>query len=157
MDIVQKYARLALPEMEVLEMEGKTLKEYAREARKRMKSGFWEKMRAEKEQAILDALKNGQSIEVVEAQFKRRVQCAICEKEEEKQILDDEEFYEKVCKVLESTDLLMSPLAKLIDHEVYDKLSERDKQNYILKLSDRFIKMKERYAQEHQYNIELAY
>lgn len=143
--------------MEVQEMEGKTLREYAREARKRMKSGFWQKMREEKEQAILVALENGQSIEAVEAQFKRKIQCAICAKEDEQQILDDEAFYEKVCKVLESTDLLMSPLAKLIDHEIYDNLSERDKQNYILKLSDRFVQMKQRYAEEHPRSFELAF
>ncbi len=143
--------------MEVQEMEGKTLREYAREARKRMKSGFWQKMREEKEQAILVALENGQSIEAVEAQFKRKIQCVICAKEDEQQILDDEAFYEKVCKVLESTDLLMSPLAKLIDHEIYDNLSERDKQNYILKLSDRFVQMKQRYAEEHPRSFELAF
>ncbi len=138
-------------------MEGKTFKEYAREARKRMKSGFWQKMRAEKEQAILEALRNGESIAVVEAQFKRKIQRAICAKEDEQQVLDDEAFYEKVCKVLESSDLLMSPLAKLIDHDVYDNLSERDKQNYILKLSDRFVKMKQRYNEEHPRSIELAF
>jgi len=86
-----------------------------------------------------------------------RHQFRLCAKEDAQKILEDEAFYEKVCNVLESTDLLLSPLAKLIDHEIYDDLNERDKQNYILKLSDRFVKMKERYYEEHPHSIELAY
>ncbi len=138
-------------------MSRKTLREYAQDARARMKSGFWEKIRVEKEQAIAKALETGQNTKLIEAQFKRKIKIAICDKDEEKQILEDEAFYEKVCDVLESNDLLMNPLAKLIDHDVYDCLSEQDKQKYILKLSDRFVKMKQRYDEEHMCSVELAY
>lgn len=100
MNIVQYYDRLTLPEMEVLEMEGKTFKEYAREARKRMKSGFWQKMRAEKEQAILEALRNGESIAVVEAQFKRKFSAQFAQKRTSNKFWTTKHFMKRFAKCL---------------------------------------------------------
>lgn len=137
-------------------MQAKTLKQYAKEARKRMKSGFWTKINEEREKFVAEAVANGQSAEVAREQFKRKIMQRIYNSEETAQVNDDEEFYKKVCEVLETSEFLMSPLSRLIDHSIYDNLNERDRQNYILKLSDRFVIMKERYAEEHPYSLNMV-
>lgn len=137
-------------------MQAKTLKQYAKEARKRMKSGFWTEVNEERGKFVAEAVANGQSAEVANEQFKRKIMQRIYSTEDTAQVNDDEEFYKKVCEVLETSEFLMSPLSRLIDHSIYDNLNERDRQNYILKLSDRFVRMKERYAEEHPYSLNMV-
>lgn len=137
-------------------MQQKTLKQYAKEARKRMKSGFWAKVQEEREAFIAEAVANGQSAEVANEQFKKKIMRKIYSNSDESNVDSDELFYKKVCEVLESSDCLLRPLAKLIDHSVYDNLNDREKQSYILKLSDRFVKMKQRYAEEHPYSMNMV-
>ena len=61
---------------------------------------------------------------------------------------NDQALYEKVCKMLEDDRIIINPINELIDKKYYDSLSIESKQRYILDLSDKYRKMKERYDRE---------
>ena len=65
-------------------------------------------------------------------------------------INDDETkaFNKKVFDLLSKNEDILSPIGKLCDKEIYSKLNEYEKQNYILRLSEKFIKAKELYYKE---------
>ena len=60
----------------------------------------------------------------------------------------DDEFYKKVSKLLSENEFVLNPIMRLIDHDVYDKLSDVAKQNYIYELTDKYNEMKKRYEEE---------
>lgn len=57
---------------------------------------------------------------------------------------ENEEFVKKVVDILNRGNVI-NPLGMLTDHEYYNNLSERERQFYMLTLSDRYIKVKELY------------
>lgn len=58
---------------------------------------------------------------------------------------EDEIFTQKVVNLLEHNPNSMTPLAELIDVEIFKNLSDTEKQNYILTLSEKYLKIKEEY------------
>ena len=60
----------------------------------------------------------------------------------------DEQLYEKVRTMLDSEELVMNPIARLIDRTVYDKMDNEAKQLYVLELAAKFRKLKDRYYRE---------
>ncbi len=58
---------------------------------------------------------------------------------------EDEIFAQKVVNLLEHNPNSMTPLAELIDVEIFKNLNDTEKQNYILTLSERYLKIKEEY------------
>lgn len=58
---------------------------------------------------------------------------------------EDEIFTQKVVNLLEHNPNSMTPLAELIDVEIFKNLNDTEKQNYILTLSERYLKIKEEY------------
>ena len=65
---------------------------------------------------------------------------------------NDQTLYEKVCKMLEDDRIIINPINELIDKKYYDSLSIESKQRYILDLSDKYRKMKERYDRERAFS-----
>lgn len=47
----------------------------------------------------------------------------------------------KIVQIKMNNPDCIDPIGKLIDHKIYDKLSESQKQNYILKLADNYRKI----------------
>jgi len=133
------------------------LKTYAKEARKRLKNGFWETTNAERKMVIQNALENGQDVKVVEEMCRRKIENKIKSIQNTNKNNYEEELYKKVCQIMESDTMLMNPLSKLIDHQVYDDLDEQSKQSYILKLSEQYVEMKKRYKSEHELSIDMAF
>ena len=54
--------------------------------------------------------------------------------------IEDDPLFNKVKKVLEksATELVINPLSQLIDTKTFKKLSDEDKERYMLKLTKRF-------------------
>ncbi len=126
----------------------KTLKEYAKEAKKRLKSGFWKEYhdnlyieikRAEEEGISTSKVKEYYSQKVIES-FKNNDK-------------SDEEFYLKVKKILDEEGEVSNAIGRLTDEEEYNKLSYEEKQRYTLTLSEKYIKAVERYKKENAINI----
>lgn len=58
---------------------------------------------------------------------------------------EDEIFTRKVVQLLEEDPNCIMPLAKLIDIDVFKSLSDVEQQNYILNISERYLKIKEEF------------
>ena len=62
----------------------------------------------------------------------------------------EQELYEKVCKILESEEVVINPIKELVDYKYYNSLSLEAKQKYIFDLSEQYKNMKIRYEKEHE-------
>ena len=66
---------------------------------------------------------------------------------------EDKKFNKKVFDMLSRNEDILCPISKLCDYEVYSKLNDLEKQNYILRLSERFVLAKELYFQYYSEKI----
>lgn len=64
--------------------------------------------------------------------------------------LSDEKFEKKVMNMILSNDLLCNPIGKLVDKAYFNSLSDIQKQQYILSLSEKYNRVKEKYDLECQ-------
>lgn len=64
---------------------------------------------------------------------------------------EDELLWEKVCQIMESDSDSISPISKLIDHSKYDNMDEIARQIYVLKLTDKYTELKQKYLKEKEY------
>ena len=65
--------------------------------------------------------------------------------------VQEQELYNRVCRLLESDSVVINPIQELIDHKYYSSLSLDAKQKYVFELSEKYKEMKERYIKEHQH------
>lgn len=66
----------------------------------------------------------------------------------QKQITDDP-LYNKIKKMLAKDLDTLNPLSQIIEHEIYDGLSNAGKEKYMFKLSKRYATIKEHILGEH--------
>lgn len=122
----------------------KSFKSIAKEAKRRLKSGFWENCKTE----LTDELERARSLGVSESRacryFAGKVSCTI-------KGGGDDAFYEKVRALLLSEGEVSDAIGRLTDHAVYDKLSYEEKQRYTLTLSERYLKALERFRKETEF------
>ena len=60
------------------------------------------------------------------------------------QDIKDDPLYEKVKKLVTRDDFY-SPIAELTDYTIYDKLSQAEKERYVIDLSKRYVELKEHF------------
>ena len=65
---------------------------------------------------------------------------------------EDEKLYNKVCQILNDNIDCIDPLGKIIDFEKLNKLSNIEKDRYIINLRDKYLDMKNRYLKEYNCN-----
>lgn len=123
--------------------EGKTLKQYAREAKKRLKSGFWQDYMKDLGEKIEKASEAGVAPSKVKEYYTYVVSENIKNRKD-----DEEEFYLKVKKILDEEGEISDAIGRLTDKEVFNNLSYNEKQKYTLTLSERYLKAVERYKEE---------
>ena len=123
--------------------EGKSLKEYCREAMKRMKRGFWQNYQRDLQQGFERAEKAGVSTSQVKQYYAERVSEDIKQKQEDK-----EDFYLKVKKLLQEEGEVSNAIGRLTDKEYYNTLSYEEQQRYNLNLSEKYLQAVERYRKE---------
>jgi hypothetical protein len=121
----------------------KSLKQYCREAKKRLKSGFWERYRENLEKELEQAKTIGVPESKVREYFTYTVTNGIEEKKDSEQ-----DFYIKVKTLLDSEGEVSNVIGRLTDKEYFDTLSYEEKQRYSLTLSERYLKALERYKKE---------
>ncbi len=124
--------------------EQKSLKQYAREAKKRMKSGFWEKYRNELNEELERAKSTGVSESRVRDYFEQKARIIIKNNGKD----ESEEFYAKVKKILDEEGEIPNAIGRLTDKKVYDALDYEEKQRYTLRLSAKYLEALERYRRE---------
>lgn len=63
----------------------------------------------------------------------------------------EQELYERVCKLLDSEEIVINPIQELIDPKYYNTLTLDAKQKYIFDLSEKYKQMKIKYYKEHEH------
>ena len=123
--------------------ERKTLKQYCREAKKRLKQGFWQDYHQNLNQELIKAERAGISTSKVKEYYNQMVAGNIRRTDEER-----ENFYLKVKKILDEEGEISGVLGRLTDKEYYSTLSYEEQQRYNLTLSERYLQAVERYNKE---------
>ncbi len=121
-----------------------TLREEARKAKLRMKSGFWAECEEDKSRKMEKAREQGLNESKVGRYFAAQVSAKIEGKKED-------EFYLKVKEMLLSDGEVSDAIGRLTDKEYYQTLSYEEKQRYNLSLSERYLRALERFRAEYEF------
>ncbi len=121
----------------------KTLKQYAKEAKTRLKNGFWENYKKQLDERLEQAEADGLAVSKVKEYYVQKVVDDFKDKRAE-----DEAFYLKVKSMLDADGEVSNAIGRLTDKTVYEALSYDDKQRYTLSLSEKYLKAVERYNKE---------
>ena len=106
--------------------EGKSLKQYCKEAKKRLKGGFWQSYQKNLTENIERAEKAGISTSKVKQYYTERVIENIKNRDDEK-----EEFYNRVKKLLLEEGEVHNAIGRLTDEKLFNSLSYDEKQRYV--------------------------
>lgn len=123
-----------------------TFKEYAKRAKQRMKSGFWEQAKRDLETEKQVAATQGLNPRKVGEEQHRRLQQQIYDYQG---YLEEQDFYKKVEAILDSNETVSNPIMRLADRDYMSKLSPIEQQTYISKLAARYRQAVERYRNLH--------
>ena len=121
----------------------KTIKQYCKEAKRRLKSGFWQNYKKGLSDELEKAKKGGVSESSVKEYFSLKLSDQIKRKNQ-----SDENFYEKVKELLDREGEVSDAIGRLTDRELFNTLSYDEKQRYTLSLSEKYLKAVERYRKE---------
>ena len=121
----------------------KSLKQYAKEAKLRLKSGFWQNYKKDLDEKITLASAAGVAPSKVKEYYDYVVSSSI------KSVKDDEEeFYLKVKKILDEEGEISDAIGRLTDRKAFESMTYQERQRYTLTLSERYLKAVERYNRE---------
>lgn len=123
--------------------EGKSLKQYCKEAKKRLKSGFWQNYQKDLSEGIERAKSAGIATSKVKEYYAERVSENLKSYQEEK-----EEFYLKVKKLLQEEGEVPNAIGRLTDTEYFKTLTYEEQQRYTLSLSEKYLQAVERFRKE---------
>ena len=121
--------------------EGRSLREEARRAKCRIKTGFWEDCKEDYQGKIEKAREQGLNESKAGRFFKTQVEAKIEGKRKD-------EFYLRVKEMLLSEGEVSDAIGRLTDKKLYDSLSYTEKQRYTLELSERYLRALERFKRE---------
>ena len=118
-------------------------------AKKRLKSGFWQKHYKDLEKEVEKGRISGISESKIKEYYKDKASFDIKSKKD-----TDEAFYRRVKKILDEEGEISGVLGRLTDKKEFEALSYEEKQVYNLKLSERYLKAVERYNKEKAFAME---
>ncbi len=124
-----------------------SLKEYSRQAKNRIKKGFWTECKQGYDEQLQKAKEQGVNESKAGQYFKDKVaeQIAGVEKEDG--------FYLQVKEMLLAEGEVSDAIGRLTDKPYYDSLSYEEKQRYTLSLSERYLRALERFRRECQFEV----
>ena len=127
--------------------EPKTLKQYCKEAKKRLKQGFWQNYHERLDKEIERAEQSGVLVSKVKEFYASKVIGDLKNPNEEK-----ENFYKRVKDLLDAEGEVANAIGRLTDVEYYKTLSYDEQQRYNLSLSEKYLQAVERYKKEKAVN-----
>ena len=124
----------------------RTLKMLAKEAKQRMKKGFWKQCEEELQSERINAREQG----INESKMERYFQEKVGEK-----IKGDtpDDFYLKVKVLLLTEGEVSDAIGRLTDKEYYRTLTYSEQQRYNLELSEKYLRALERFKREYEFEI----
>ena len=123
----------------------RTLREEARRAKSRIKSGFWSECKEDLGERLEKARQQGLNESKAERYFAQQVFVKISGDKED-------EFYLKVKELLLSEGEVSDAIGRLTDKEYYQTLSYEEKQRYTLALSEKYLRALERFRRECEFD-----
>lgn len=124
--------------------QSKSIKSAAKEAKLRLKNRFWEDYKKEVACSIKTATEEGLAPSGVESYFKKLIVKSVMGASEE-----DETFYGKVKNMLDLAGCRPhDALDRLMDKEVFSKLTYEEKERYLFRLAKRYQEALSRYDGE---------
>ena len=127
------------------------LKIKARSAKQRLKSGFWNKINEKLKTEIDEAKMSGKSVQKVKDFYNSYISETVREKN--KVSLEEELFLQKVREIIENEEYINNPLKLLMNDEYMSALDYSGKQRYILEISEKYRKARERIQAENELRI----
>ena len=124
----------------------KSFKEYCKDAKKRLKNGFWQDYRKNLSEELLRAENNGLSPSKVKEYYADKALVKVRSVSG-----SEEDFYLKVKAILDKEGEVYNVRGMLTDKDYYETLSYEEKQRYTLSLSENYLKALERYKKEKAY------
>lgn len=129
-------------------MKQSTLKILAKEAKLRIKSGYWQKSLADINNGIEYAKNNGLNESTVVSYYREKVKSDLRVKN-----LEEESFYLKVKQVLDEHGEVSDILGRIADKQYLQSLSYEQRQKYLLSLSENYRKALVRYKKEKEIGL----
>ncbi len=126
----------------------KSLKQYCKEAKKRLKQGFWQNYQKNLDEQLARAEQCGISSSKVKEYYTCRITEDIRSTKDE-----FEDFYKKVKKLLDEEGEVSNAIGRLTDKEYFESLSYDERQRYTLSLSEKYLRAVERYKTEKEIGL----
>ena len=123
-----------------------SLREEARRAKNRIKSGFWAECREDMDEHLERAREQGLNESKAGRYFAAQVTAKVEGKKED-------EFYLRVKEMLLSEGEVSDAIGRLTDRAYYDTLSYEEKQRYTLTLSEKYLRALERFRKEYEFDM----
>ena len=123
-----------------------SLREEARRAKRRIKTGFWAECQENMDEHLEKAREQGLNESKVGRFFAAQVTAQIEGKQED-------EFYLKVKQMLLTEGEVSDAIGRLTDKEYYETLGYEEKQRYTLALSEKYLRALERFRKEYEFEI----
>lgn len=120
-----------------------SVRAYCKQAKLRMKSKFWQDYKDK----ITKSVTSGEYNEIQTSKVVKYYQAKAVESIRGVN-LEEEAFYIRVKELLKTHGEVSDAIGRLTDKEYYDSLSYEQKQRYLLELSSKYLKAKERYYKE---------
>ena len=124
----------------------RTWKPLAKEAKARMKNGFWHECEKKLDNERTYAKEQGINEGKMELYFRQKVETEIRGEA-------PDEFYLKVKELLMSEGEVSDAIGRLMDKEYYEGLSYSEKQRYTLELSEKYLQALERFKREYEFEL----
>jgi hypothetical protein len=124
----------------------KNIKNVAKEAKQRLKQGFWQDYQQNLQGELARAKEEGLNESKVERYYAGKISGSI--KGE-----SDDDFYLKVKELLLCEGEVSDAIGRLTDKEYFSSLSYDEKQRYTFNLSERYLKALEKFKREYQYEL----
>ena len=119
-----------------------TFKEYAKRAKERLKSGFWEQAKQNIQMEKQVAATLGLNTLKVGEEERRKLQRQIYDYDG---FCEEQEFYARVVEILSSDEIVSNPIMRLADQQYMAQLTPAERQIYISKLAAKYREAVEKY------------
>ncbi len=126
--------------------ETRTLREEARKAKMRMKSGFWAECQEDMAAQKAEARRQGVNESKAGRYFHQQLSAKIAGEKED-------EFYVRVKEMLLMEGEVSDAIGRLTDKEYYQTLTYEEKQRYNLTLSEKYLRALERFRKECEFDL----
>ncbi len=125
--------------------QNRSLRDEARLAKTRIKSGFWAECKENLDERMEKAREQGLNESKAGRYFKTQVEAQIEGKQED-------EFYVRVKEMLLKEGEVSDAIGRLTDQAYYATLSYEEKQRYTLTLSEKYLRALEKFRAEYEFD-----